>query len=211
MIEESWLLSYIQKAKDFGATVALDIGANVGTWTALLAEHFDLVIAVEPDHRAFAVLTKLASNMVMCLHQAVTSKVGAVELHLRQHSVQSSLLDHHPVGAGGQSEAPIIETAGVNGVTMDFLLFQARQRFGDLGRLFIKVDVEGAEGDVLAGATEQAFRDAAWLIEIHAREQEVGIGLRDLGYDGLSIIPHPSENAHPQHGWIYTEPGYAHS
>lgn len=209
MIEESWLLQYIEKAKEFGATTALDIGANVGTWTEVLAEHFDRVIAVEPDHRAFAELVKQASGKVMCQHAAITSNMGAVDFHLRPHTVQSSLLLEHPVGSGDQGEAPVIETVGVNGMTLDFLLFTARERFGELGTLFIKVDVEGAEGDVLAGATDEVFSQAAWLIEVHDRREAVGLGLQRLGYDGIAIVPHPHSSAHPEHGWVYTEPAYA--
>lgn len=208
MIEESWLIKYAERARDFGATVAIDVGANVGEWTAMLAEMFDIVVAVEPDPRAFARLLNLSSDRVMCINAAVTSSMGAVDFHLRQNSVQSSLLDEHPIGAGDQSEAPVVETIGVNGSTLDFILFQARQRFGDLGTLFVKVDVEGAEGDVLAGASQQAFREAAWLIEVHDRRMQVGRGLDALGYDGISIIQHPSEAAHPEHGWVYTEPAY---
>lgn len=204
-IEETWLLRYIDKAKEFGATVALDIGANVGEWTATLAEHFDLVVAVEPDPRAFAELSKLASSKIVVVNAAVTSKMGAVDFHLRPNTVQSSMLTEHPIGAGNQAEAPILETIGVNGVTLDFLVSTIANCDAPL---FVKVDVEGAEGDVLAGATAECFKKAAWLIEIHDREYEVGVGLEALGYDGISIVPHPLENAHPKHQWIYTEPGY---
>jgi FkbM family methyltransferase len=207
-IEETWLLQYIEKAKRFGATVALDIGANVGEWTAVLAEHFDTVVAVEPDPRAFAELSKLASSKVVVVNAAVTSKMGAVDFHLRHNTVQSSLLLEHPIGAGDQEEAPVVETIGVNGMTLDFLVSSIATCDGPL---FVKVDVEGAEGDVLAGATLDCFKKAAWLIEIHDREREVGLGLASLGYDGLSVTPHPLEGAHPKHKWIYTEPGYEHS
>jgi len=205
-IEETWLLQYIDKAKSFGAKVALDIGANVGEWTAALAEHFDTVVAVEPDPRAFAELSKLASSKIIVINAAVSSKMGAVDFHLRNNTVQSSLLLEHPIGAGDQEEAPVVETIGVNGVTLDFLV-SSISRCQD-GPLFVKVDVEGAEGDVLAGATVDCFKKAAWLIEIHDREYEVGVGLQALGYDGISIVPHPIASAHPKHEWIYTEPGY---
>jgi FkbM family methyltransferase len=207
-IEETWLLQYIEKAKRFGATVALDIGANVGEWTAVLAEHFDTVIAVEPDPRAFAELSKLASSKVVVVNAAVTPKMGAVDFHLRNKTLQSSLLLEHPIGAGDQEEAPVVETIGVNGMTLDFLISSIATCDGPL---FVKVDVEGAEGDVLAGATLDCFKKAAWLIEIHDRKQEVAAGLDVLGYDGVSVIPHPLEGAHPKHEWIYTEPGYEHS
>jgi len=207
-IEETWLLQYIEKAKKFGAKVALDIGANVGEWTAMLAEHFDKVVAVEPDPRAFAELSKLASSKVVVVNAAVTSKMGAVDFYLRHNTVQSSLLLEHPIGAGDQQDAPVVETIGVNGVTLDFLISSIANCDGPL---FVKVDVEGAEGDVLAGATLDCFKKAAWLIEIHDREREVGLGLAPLGYDGVSVTPHPLEGAHPKHEWIYTEPGYVHT
>ncbi len=206
MIEESWLLQFIEKAKAFGAKTALDIGANAGTWTEVLVKHFDRVIAAEPDHRAFAELVKQASGRVMCRHAAITTKVGDVDFHLRPHSVQSSLLIDHPIGAGDQSDAPILETVTVDGMTMDSLLAVARERFGDLGTLFVKVDVEGSEGDVLAGATDPEFRHAAWLIEVHDRRVEVGNGLQALGYDGIEVVNHPYAAAHPGHKWVYAEP-----
>lgn len=208
-MEETWLAKWIEEAKKCGAKTAIDVGANVGEWTELLLEHFDQVVAVEPDPRAFARLSAMSSSRLLCINAAVTDRMGAVDFHLRPESVQSSLLEEHPIGGGDQREAPILETIGVNGVTLDFALFQAAQKFGDLGTLFVKVDVEGAEGSVLAGAKNPAFRAAAWLIEVHDRRVEVGTGLQALGYDGISIIPHPFESAHPEHGWVYTEPGYS--
>ena len=210
MIEESWVVGHINQAIRYGATTAIDIGANVGEFTRLFARQFQNVIAVEPDPRAFAELQSTVPKSVLCQHAAITAINGGVDFHLRPNTVQSSLLLDHPVGAGDQHETPIIETIGVNGLTLDFLLFTARERLGDLGTLFVKVDVEGSEGDVLAGATDEAFRRAAWLIEVHDREHDVGVGLRDLGFDGLSVTRHPYASAHPRHFWVYTHPDYRH-
>ena len=27
--------------------------------------------------------------------------------------------------------------------------------------------------------------------------------------NGIAIVPHPLSSAHPEHGWVYTEPDYA--
>lgn len=204
MIDETWLLPFIGAAAAEGG-LAFDIGANVGAVTEVLAENFDGVLAVEPDPRAFGELLASAKKNVGCQNYAVTSRMGAVELRLRPHSVQSSLLDDHPIGAGDQSPAPIIERVGVNACTLDFCLFMARQQFGEMPLTFVKIDVEGAEGDVLAGATDPVFRTVRWLIEVHDREVEVGVQLERLGYDDIEVIPHPHKNAHPKHFWIYAE------
>ena len=209
MIEEHWLEKYIERAKKFGATTALDIGANVGTWTELMLEKFDRVVAVEPDIRAYwQLMGKFHGNpRVLLLNAAVTRQNGQCVLYTRPDALQSSLLADHPIGAGDQAPAPAQASALVAGMTLDTVLWLANKEFGDLGTLFIKVDVEGAEGDVLQGATVDAFRAAAWLIEVHDRAAEVGLGLQKLLYERVKLIPHPHPAAHPRHGWVYTEPG----
>lgn len=205
MIEESWLVEFVEKSADAGG-LAFDIGANVGSFSALLAGKFAGVVAVEPDPRAFGFLSTLPVQNALFLHAAATSRNGAVEILMRPGHQQSSLLDEHPIGAADQEEAPIIDRVGVNAYTLDFLLFVARQRFGDMPLSFIKVDVEGAEGDVLAGATDPVFSRVRWLIEVHDRQAEVGEQLQRLGYDDIVVIPHPLPGAHPEHFWIYAEP-----
>lgn len=205
MMEEPWLIEFIDRAAQAGG-IAFDIGANTGTLTKEFSSRFDGVVAVEPDPRAFAILSAGADKNVSCQHAAATRGFGAVELHLRPSHLQSSLLLEHPIGGSDQAEAPPVETVGVNGLTLDYLLFVARERFGEKPVSFVKIDVEGSEGDVLAGATDPAFRRVRWLIEVHDRELEVGLELERLGYDAIDIIPHPAPKAHPKHFWIYAEP-----
>jgi len=207
VIEESWLVEYVLRAKAAGAKTAIDVGANVGEFSRLLAEHFDHVVAVEPDPRAFAILEKSVPSNVACLRAAVAAGSGDIDFHLRPHTVQSSLLLTHPIGAADQTEAPVIETIRTPCLSLDDVLAQARSRWGDVGRLFVKVDVEGAEGQVLAGAFDAAYRVAAWLIEIHDREREVEAALALLGFDEIDVIPHPYPSAHPKHMWFYADRG----
>lgn len=58
-------------------------------------------------------------------------------------------------------------------------------RIPDDARAVVKVDVEGAETHVLAGAGEfLKARRSAWIIEVHGAEQERRLGdlFHDLGY-----------------------------
>lgn len=205
VVEEPWLVPHIKKAaRDRG--IAIDVGANVGLMSSLMSELFDGVVAVEPDPRAFADLLADAPENVLCQHAAATSINGTAELLMRPESVQSSLLDVHPVGAGGQAEAPVVERVSVNAVTLDALLFAAQHRFGEKPVTFIKIDVEGSEGDVLAGATDPLFRKVRWLVEVHDRRVEVGTQLKRLGYSRIEVIKHPYASAHSEHFWVYLEP-----
>lgn len=205
MIEESWLVEYISRAKAFGAKVAIDVGANVGEWTALLAENFEAVIAIEPDPRAFEKLVRLASDKVLCIHGAISSKPGIVDLYLRPESVQSSLLEQHPIGAGGQADAPVVQKVGVVSYSLDNIVSMLSGSRRD-GPFFVKVDVEGAEGDVLAGATLDVLKGGAWLVEVHDRRNEVLEGLANLGHEEAEAMQHPLAGAHPEHFWTYSEP-----
>ena len=204
-MSEPWLSEFQERALDGERRVAIDIGANRGEWTRWMAEHFDHVIAVEPDPRAYAYLVANVPENVHCLNVAAAEKHGAVQFHLRPDPLQSSLLEEHPVGAGGQEEAPVVESIGVTTLPLDFIRFIAGDRFGTTAVDFVKIDVEGAEALVLAGATPEWFRSTKFLIEIHDREQEVGEQLRRLCRDDIRIMKHPSPAAHPKHFWVFSD------
>jgi len=203
MIEEHWLLPILDRAAP--SRVAFDIGANEGDWMRLLAKRCAHVVAVEPDERAFATMVPFARPCDLALRSAAFSRDGYVELFMRPVAAQSSLLKTHPIGAGGQAPAPVLQSVAVRCVTLDTLAAQAKKTWGIDRVDFVKIDVEGAEGDVLAGATSEVFRGTRWLIEIHDRRAEVAEQLSRLGFESMQIIPHPSPSAHPHHFWIYAE------
>lgn len=71
-------------------------------------------------------------------------------------------------------------------------LDSAAKTYGTPG--FVKMDIEGAEGDALRGATH-LLRDGkpSWIIEVHgvAVEDECLSLLRDAGYDPRIVDPSP--------------------
>lgn len=204
-IEESWLLPFVDRAAPPGTALAFDIGANEGDWTRLLASRCDHVVSVEPDARAFAELSCRASSRNLAMRSAAYSHDGYVDLFMRPDAAQSSLLELHPIGAGAQAPAPIMHRLAVRCVTLDTLAARVKADWGIERVDFVKIDVEGAEGDVLAGATSEAFRGTKWLIEVHDRRAEVAAQLSRLGFASVQMIPHPSPSAHPCHFWVYAE------
>ena len=205
MIEEHWLVPYLEAAAPVGARLAIDVGANKGEWTDLLSPRCEHVVSVEPDCRAFGDVARLSRACDLPLRAAAASHEGVSNLFMRQDAAQTSLLEFHPIGAGGQSDAPAVRSVKVECVTLDAISLRAKALWGVDSVDFIKVDVEGAEADVLAGATLPAFANTRWLIEVHDRREAVAAELARLGFSSVTMISHPSPSAHPHHFWVYAD------
>lgn len=200
-MNEPWLDEWCQKAVKGQCRLMFDIGANTGEWSEWGQGHFAQVIAVDADKRAFGHLEKRFKKIdnVTPIYAAVDHSAGHAAVYRRESPDQTSLLQVHPIGGVGQEAAPVMNIDFVEAVSLDDLAV----KYGAPD--FVKVDVEGAEGDVLAGATASCFRRCRWLIEIHDRSREVGEQLERIGIDMVEIIKHPMPDAHPQHFWVYVE------
>lgn len=129
--------------------LAVDCGANMGVVTAQLAATGAEVLAFEPDPSAFATLTERFGDMpnVRLVNAAVGAASGTVRLMRSQNyeanpvgaSVKSTILDG---GRGIDAE---------NSVEVELVDFPAllRERAAQGGIAFVKMDIEGAELDIL--------------------------------------------------------------
>jgi FkbM family methyltransferase len=196
-IQETWLTEWVEASS--GKSLAVDVGANRGEWTRLLAESgFTRVIAIEPDPRASCHIQE--SDTVEVVSAAVSSeereRLGDVVLYLRPSPDQNSLLESHPIG----SEAwPTSESAVVRCVSMKTICPE--------GADFVKVDVEGAECEVLSSCTEDGTWDrCTFLVECHDTIEEVLVELKRLR-KSVTVVPHPFyPMAHPGHCWAVGVP-----
>lgn len=161
---EPWVLHHIPQS----GRNAVDVGANVGTFAFDLCTTFDYVYALEPDPRAFEELSALAGSPDLSNLQvyriAAGAEAGYIELTEFEESVHSS---SHPGDdfQPGRS-APTGNTFKAEVIPLDLLT---------LGPVdFIKVDVEGAEKEVLMGANQTIQQTRPqWLVEIHSDDNEV--------------------------------------
>lgn len=141
--------------------IVIDVGAAFGFYTILASKRVGQhgrVVAIEPQPDNFEMLNKniklnkLAN--IVTLNYAVSSKKTTLKLYSTYSTVQER---------AGQSLQSYIE---VRADTLDNLLLQA-----DIGEVnWIKVDVEGAELEVLKGAVGimSRSRDIALLVEVHS-------------------------------------------
>lgn len=152
--------------------LAVDCGANFGEVTARLAATGADVIAFEPDPGVFASLqTRFAeAPNVTLVNAAVGVGAGTVRLMRSDNfetnpagaSVKSTILDGgRRIDAGNSVEVPLV----------DFLAF-VREKSGKDGIAFVKMDIEGAELDILeAMLRDDLFGHVRCLVaETHERK-----------------------------------------
>lgn len=128
--------------------VCVDIGAHFGLYTIILAKHFNCkVYSFEPTRYTASVLSKNIeynhiSEKVIVFQQAVSAKNGQATFLVQdtEGSVANSLVDYWH---SNEHKNQIT----VNVVAID-------EVFENIKYDFMKIDAEGAEYDVLLGATQ---------------------------------------------------------
>ena len=148
--------------------IVVDIGAHIGRYTIIGAKRVGAngkVVAIEANPSNFEMLNRnIKLNQltnILSLNNAVYSKETKIKLYLPGeelgHTIYNTVMSDR-----AKNEDKFVE---VNANTLDYLL----QLKGIMEVNWIKIDVEGAEFEVLKGATNvlSKSKDIALLIEIH--------------------------------------------
>ncbi|MEL7213575.1 MAG: FkbM family methyltransferase [Pseudomonadota bacterium] len=153
--------------------LAMDLGANMGEITTILADTGADVIAFEPDPYAFEKLKKRFKDKqnVTLINAAVGASEGTVKLMRAENfnenpkgaSVKSTILDGgRSIDAGNYVEVPLIDF-------LNIVDTEVKKR-GEIA--FVKMDIEGAELDILeAMHAQDKFGPIRCLVaETHERK-----------------------------------------
>lgn len=146
-------------------TSLVDVGAHVGDWAAGAMHLLEPanVILLEPTPQSAATLRARFSTdpRVTILESAAGSEPGYGTLHVfggsdlnSMHRPNERLTDMVPTAGA------VVDKVRVPVVTLDDVL----RNWDSVG--ILKIDVQGHEGDVLAGATETLQRTTCVLIEV---------------------------------------------
>ncbi len=190
-----------REVKRFRGKVALDVGAGTGEYTLVMAKKFQRVYAFEPNpERASELRARLknrdAKNVIV-IEAAVAAQEGSTVLWLdpptkRQGGPASTILDkfeYKPASQGLEQLAEHFE--GKTGVPVKTLSL-ANMDFQDPVDL-MKVDVEGAEFQVIAGASSlmkmRLIRNL--IVELHNRDEKSQMEtlLKTYGYSFRWLDP----------------------
>jgi FkbM family methyltransferase len=149
-----------------GIQTVLDIGANAGQWAHDLRScgYRGRIISFEPVPEAFTQLKTSAGPEPehKCVHTALGDRDGEAELLVTNSTVNSSI------------RTPILGRAASNGADVKQRVSVPIRRLDsvlpELGcerdRLYMKIDTQGFEKEVLAGAVETLFRTDAVEVEL---------------------------------------------
>ncbi len=137
------------------ATLVIDIGANEGQFAADLraAGYRGRIVSVEPLSVAHTALTRAADNdsqWTIADRCAVGATPGKATLHVAGNSVSSSLREMTTAHLDAAAYSKYVGTEEVRVVTLADLI--AQYGGGSDARIFVKLDVQGHERDVLDGA-----------------------------------------------------------
>ncbi len=140
--QASHLRMALEYVTDF--TVAVDGGSHVGTWSRLLAQRFQRVVAVEPSDDTFEALSanmrKFECVNVELCHVALGAAPGSVTMILDGRALSLANTGARCVKPGGA--IPLVTIDSWNLPSLGFL----------------KLDVEGSEVAALQGAIETLKR-----------------------------------------------------
>ena len=136
--------------------IFVDVGAYHGHYSLLLSRNFEEVIAIEPvmanaDFLRGAINYRKAGN-IKIIRMAVAAEEGSRQFGLMPQLSESKLISQN---------SSKDDLTSVEATTLDSLLRPYQEI--DL----VKLDVEGAEFDVLEGATHSMGKIRSWMIELH--------------------------------------------
>lgn len=171
---------------DLQNKIAIDVGANIGTFTLPLSDAVGAkgqVIALEPDGPTADLLEENVAQNKISNVRVLRVAAGATSGRAPFVRDEINLGNHRVVDESDASATPI-DVASIDELTSDL---------PDDGVGFIKVDVQGYEGRVLDGMQRTLERNPGVVLQIEisagawAGPDAVVTRLRGLGFDGFEV------------------------
>ena len=153
--------------------IFVDVGAYHGHYSLLLRRNFTRVIALEPVPKNFeflkGVIESRKAHNINLIRLAAAAKDGARQLIVAPQPSESKLLSDS-LG----DKAIVVRTISLSSLLSPFARVD-----------LVKLDVEGAEFEVIEGARHSMETIQSWLIELHDTAKKVRLErcFQPYGYD----------------------------
>jgi len=177
----------------------IDVGANDGVFGQLLRRggYADSILSFEPleqEHARLAALAKGDDKWFIAPRMALGSETREVEIHVAGNSASSSIL---PMNQRHENAAPESRYIGVQRVPMHRLDEVSHAAIDRSRRLLLKIDTQGYEMSVLAGAERMLPKVCGVQLELSLAQLydgqvlylEMIQWLQARGFNLWSVIP----------------------
>lgn len=179
--------------------LVLDVGANCGQYATDLRAHGyqGRIVSFEPlaaAHARLAAAARSDSNWRAAPRMALGDSHGEARVHVSANSLSSSILDMLPEH---ERAAPGSAYVGSESAPLRRLDQVAREYLAHAGRVLLKIDTQGYEDRVLAGAAGvldgiTAIQAELSLVPLYAGQpllDEMRRRLAVLGFELFAIFP----------------------
>ena len=159
----------LQKILQFAKIdLVLDVGADTGQFALGIRDigYRGTIVSFEPLTSAYKLLVAAAgndSNWIIHERCALGAKVGVAEINVSENMVSSSIL---PILDSHISAAPLSRYKGKESVPLVTLNSAAKTYIKDKINVFVKIDTQGYEWEVLNGASDIMPSITGALIEL---------------------------------------------
>ncbi len=138
-----------------GVDLVVDVGANEGQFVGWMRDrgYTGRIVSFEPQRRVFEICRARwkGDPRWTGFHRALGEESGEMQMHVAGNSVSSSLLTMLDSHVEALPESAIVATEAVTVSRLDETLGPEVLRNAD--RIYLKMDVQGFERNVLRGAT----------------------------------------------------------
>ncbi|HEX8517099.1 MAG TPA: FkbM family methyltransferase [Bacteroidia bacterium] len=193
-------LRRIKLLQHYKIDLVFDIGANKGQYaTGIMdAGYRHRIVSFEPLSSAYSVIDSLSKshdNWTIAQRCAIGSSNQEIEINISANSVSSTLLNMLDTHIEGAPESKIIGKEKVKVYPLDEI---APQHLKGSSNIFLKIDVQGFEQEVLKGAQQMLakasgvemeislvplYQDQKWLLA------EILQYMSEKGFILVSIVP----------------------
>lgn len=138
-----------------GIDLIFDVGANAGEYALLTRKdgYRGRIVSFEPLPEAHLQLQEVArADPMWTIHPrcALGATIGTTRINIARNSVSSSIMPMLDAHASAEPNSVYVGTADTSIVTLDSV-FDQYSRPG--GKVFLKIDTQGFEAEVLKGCT----------------------------------------------------------
>lgn len=176
----------------------VDVGANVGQYARGMRRlgYGGPIVSFEPMHSALAELRVAADSdgNWRVLPSGVSDHEGTAQLNIARNSISSSLLPMEDLHARVAPSSAYVAAEEIPITTLDKAM---EHLWTDASRLWLKIDVQGLEDKVLAGAQATLKRVSCIQLELSLTPLYSGQAtylplltrLHDLGFELAGVEP----------------------